>query len=306
MHPLQAIIDLGTNTFHLMLFYFENDNLIVFDKKQVVVKLGEGGINQKTIAPKAFDRGINALKYFKEVLNENNVAHVKCFGTSAIRNAMNGKSFIEQAKILTDLDIHIIDGNIEADLISTGVIYTLDNNINEGLIMDIGGGSVEFVIFKNNERVWHRSYEIGVARLLENFHQNDPISLGEIDSLEIFLEVELEELLNEIENANVFSLIGSAGTFESLIMLSESNTQITDLLDEISLQDFYKIYETIINSSLNGRKEMEGLEDYRIEMIVVAVVLIKFIIQKGKMKTIFCSKYSLKEGAAILHQKDNE
>src|SRR4051812_34645838 len=123
---MKAIIDLGTNTFHLLIAEVSGKDIIVHHKLQIPVKIGEGGINKKQIAPAAFERGMNALKTFREVLDTMNIHSITAFGTSAIRDAENGQAFIDQAKDLYQISITMISGQREAELIYAGVKHSFD------------------------------------------------------------------------------------------------------------------------------------------------------------------------------------
>ena len=119
-----AVIDLGTNTFHLIIAECSGDDITVLYKTNVPVKLGEGRINENIIISEAFDRGINTLKSFKEEIDKYQVSSVTAIATSAIRSANNGSEFVSKAKIATGIDITVIDGNTEAGYIYKGVKAT--------------------------------------------------------------------------------------------------------------------------------------------------------------------------------------
>jgi exopolyphosphatase/guanosine-5'-triphosphate,3'-diphosphate pyrophosphatase len=107
----------GTNTFHLLIANIEEDSIQRVAKQQIPVKLGEGGINKGMIMEAPFERGLEALKVFKKIIDEHPVGKVIAYATSAIRGASNGKEFMEQAKKETGIDIQVITGEKEADLI---------------------------------------------------------------------------------------------------------------------------------------------------------------------------------------------
>src|SRR6478609_408551 len=142
---MKAIIDLGTNTFHLLIAEVINGIIVEHKKLQIPVKIGEGGINKKTIAPPAFHRGLDALNVFRKTLNEFGIGAVIAHGTSAIRDAQNGGDFITEAHKQVNIQITMLSGEEEAELIYNGVKHAFPLPENNVLVMDIGGGSVEFV-----------------------------------------------------------------------------------------------------------------------------------------------------------------
>lgn len=299
-----AVIDLGTNTFHLLIFEKKGKEISHLLRRQIPVKLGEQGINMSLIQAAAYERGLLALQEFRELLTTYEVEKVKAIATSAIRNASNGRDFIKDVKEHTGIEVEAIDGKTEAGLIAAGVRQTLPSTLTKYLVMDIGGGSVEFIIHADGENLWYGSYEIGAARLLEKFHRQDPITEAEITALNAFLEEQLSGLLEQMRKHDVHELVGSAGSFESVCeMINERTDQ--NLLREneffamIPIGDFEKIYGSLLHSTLEERLKMRGLANYRAEMIVVASCLINYILKKGNITSMYCSAYSLKEGAAL-------
>ena len=143
---LIGVIDLGTNTFNLVIAEIQHDNYRVIHKKKISVKLGEGGISKDFIAPIPFQRGLDALRIYKGILRSMSVDCFYAVATSAIRSAHNGSEFVEKVKSELQININVIDGDTEADLIYRGVRQAIDLGEKPKLIIDIGGGSTEFII----------------------------------------------------------------------------------------------------------------------------------------------------------------
>ena len=184
-----AVIDCGTNTFNLLIVEFDHQKKHnkIFNSR-IAVKLGQGSINEGFIGDEPFKRGVSAIEIFKHEIGKFNVSKILAFATSAIRDAHNGKQFVDTVKQQTDIDIEIIDGNREAELIYLGnkEAAKLSNSIS--LIMDIGGGSNEFILANNSGVLWKQSFAIGAARMLEKFSPSDPILQSEIEEINIYLE----------------------------------------------------------------------------------------------------------------------
>ncbi len=298
---MHAVIDLGTNTFHLLLAKVVGNNEVeeVF-KLQIPVKLGEGGINNKTITPAAFIRGIDALLQFKSIITEYGTSKVFAFATSAIRGAENGDEFVAEVKKQTGIEINVISGEEEADLIFNGVKHTLVLTDEKILVMDIGGGSVEFIIANKDQIFWKHSFLLGAARLLEMYHTTDPISLMEQESLLRYLDFELVPLKNALNQYPVKTLIGSAGSFESLVEMIEENLNKKlhfTTSCAVSIADYKFIHDLILKSTHLDRMNFKGLIPYRGEMIVMSFMLIDYVLNNFNIDKLFASDYSLKEGA---------
>ena len=176
-----ALIDLGTNTFHLLITEInDREQLVELGKYKEPVKLGEDGMPEGAITEAAYTRGMATLENFKKVVDAAGVTTVLAFATSAIRSASNGKQFVQEAYERTGFRVTVINGNEEAALIHEGVKNGVKMPKNEAvLLVDIGGGSVEFIVSQNGEAVLLRSLNIGAARLLEVAHPSDPINTSE-------------------------------------------------------------------------------------------------------------------------------
>lgn len=297
-----AIIDIGTNTFKLMIARIQDDgSVVIIDKEKIPVKLGEGGINNDIIAHTPFLRGIKAMKTHKEKIDRFQVDEVLAFATSAIRSAKNGKEFVRKVKAETGIEIEIISGDREAELIYFGVRKALEIGNEKALIMDIGGGSTEFIIADANRIYWKHSFDLGAARLLEVINPSEPITKQEVKKLKLYLKEQLSLLWGACEIYNVKTLVGSSGSFDSLseMIYYKFNTEENPLIKteyHFDLKNFEVIYKLLLNSTIEKRFKMRGLAAMRVEMIVVAVIMIKYVFKKIKLKEMRLSTYSLKEG----------
>jgi len=297
-----AIIDIGTNTFKLMIARIQDDgSVVIIDKEKIPVKLGEGGINNDVIAHTPFLRGIKAMKTHKEKIDRFQVDEIRAFATSAIRSAKNGKEFVRKVKAETGIEIEVISGDREAELIYFGVRKALEIGNEKALIMDIGGGSTEFIIADGNRIYWKHSFDLGAARLLEVINPSEPITKLEIKRLKLYLKEQLSLLWGACEIYQVKTLIGSSGSFDSLseMIYYKFNTEENPLIKteyHFDLKNFEVIYKILLNSTIEKRFKMRGLAAMRVEMIVVAVIMIKYVFKKIKLKEMRLSTYSLKEG----------
>ncbi|HSF52653.1 MAG TPA: hypothetical protein VLA71_02820, partial [Algoriphagus sp.] len=253
------------------------------------------------IAPDAQKRAFHTLKHFKNLIDGEHINQVFAFATSAIRNAENGPDFV--AKVKKDLDIHInvISGEEEAQLIYEGINLSGSLNGHTTLMMDIGGGSVEFIIGTSQEVFWKRSFEIGGQRLLDAFHYHDPILPEEVEKLEAYCQEKLQPLIEAIQKYKPTGLVGASGTFDTLTdIYYESMLQCKltgQHVFELPTVDFERIFEMLKTKNREERLKIPGMIPMRVDMIVVASCLIEFILRHVPVDAIVCSFYSLKEGA---------
>ncbi|MDG1841741.1 MAG: hypothetical protein P8I93_05290 [Crocinitomicaceae bacterium] len=286
----KAIIDLGTNTFNLLIAEFSNDNWHVVFNQKIGVLLGMGGINSKTITKDAMARGIHAMKKFNHICNKYQTKPI-AIGTSAIRDATNKKVFVESVFKETGIKIEVISGDKEAEYIYKGVKKTFLQD--SGVIMDIGGGSTEIIYFKNKKIIKKKSFDIGVSRIYQMFDFQDPISKREAEELKDWFDQQTDGFLNDI---NCNTLIGASGSFETLYELIhkkhfQSNTSIQlpfdHLTNTLNLTSF---------SSYKERNENDWIVPIRKKMIPFAAIKVQWLIEQLNIKKVYVSPYSMKEG----------
>ena len=294
-----AVIDLGTNTFNLLIAETEPGQMREIYFEKIPVKLGKGGIHKGTITSEAQHRALDALRYYKKVTGKYQVRNILAFGTAALRGADNAKELLNKVREETGLEIQIISGDEEASLIYTGVIHSIHPK-GIFLIMDIGGGSVEFILASDTHGVlWEHSYPLGVARLLEEFELSDPVTEENIQTLENYLDSELQELWEQTSRHHPVMMVGAAGTFDTLRALATGKRLLPETnspWQEIPLKVYQTIHRILLRSNATARKKMKGMEAFRVEMIVPASIFVNFVLRKTGISTFCQSYYSLKEG----------
>jgi exopolyphosphatase / guanosine-5'-triphosphate,3'-diphosphate pyrophosphatase len=300
MNSKIGIIDMGTNTFHLLIAEADERGYHIISRERLAVKIGMGGINQGIITEEGMNRALLAMQSFKNTMEQSGITKVFAFGTSALRNARNSDDVVKKIKALTDIDVNIISGDKEAEYIYMGVKAALHMEHEKSLIIDIGGGSVEFIIGDNDHIFWKQSLEIGAQRLLEQFHKSDPITLEEIKALDVYFEKALVPVFDALKIHQPEVLIGSSGTFDTLsdifCITHDIHKSPEEIETPLSVPGFYEIYHDVIQKNRAERMNIPGMIDMRVDMIVVACCLIRYLLEHHAFKRIRVSTYSLKEG----------
>jgi len=291
----KAIIDLGTNTFHLLI---AEEKKIIHEEK-FPVRMGLGGINQGIITDAGIERSLTCLHRFVETCKSMQVSDIQAFGTSALRNAKNGEAVATRIRHETGIPVAIISGDEEAKLIYQGIRAGVPLGNKKNLLMDIGGGSVEFIIGNQTEIFWKQSLEVGGQRLVERFHHHDPISHDELHALSDYLKDALKPLQVPLAEHKPEILVGSSGTFETLSDIycfreGIPNQKLPE--SPLSFERFYEIKNELLRMTRAERIAMPGMMEWRAEMIVVTSALIDYLLSFNSFKTIKVSRYSLKEG----------
>jgi len=301
-----AIIDLGTNTFNLLIVETSADTgyNILFESKYPA-KLGKGGINDKKIVPEAMERGITALKTHLKSIESYQVDKVVCMATAAIRSASNGNEFVDRVHKELGLDINVIDGQKEAQLIFDGVKQVVPIGEERVMILDIGGGSNEFIIANKDGVLWKHSFDLGIARLLDRFQPSDPIGADEIAEVEAYIKSELDLLYQAMAKYPTRTLIGSSGSFDTIsAMIAAIHHPHLDMNKvvtyKVPLEYAKELHHIFLNSTLEERKKMKRMDLHRVDMIVLASIFINFIVAEFDIEEFWQCGFALKEGT--IHQ----
>ena len=290
-----GVIDIGTNTFHLLIAE-QNGTIDVLHKEKVSVRIGKGGISDGIIAPEAIERALATLRSFKETIDKLNVKKVYTTATSAVRSAKNKLDFINIVKEKTDFDIEVLSGEEEAFLIHQGVMQAIVMD-QTGLIVDIGGGSIEFIIADSKGVKWLKSYEIGGQRLIDQFHKSDPIEKSEIEALKLYLDDHLKEVYQNCKKFGAKVLIGSSGSFDTFWDIQVRKKALVETTSpEIDTDQFQEIYQELLAKNKAQRLAIPGMIPMRVDMIVGAAIVVQNIMNHCKFDLMKISSYALKEG----------
>ncbi len=310
-----AVLDLGTNTFNLLITEIKQSKYHILEHLRASVKIGAGGIQNNIITEDACGRAIQTLIDFKKVIDSHRIDenNVTAIATSAFRNAKNGEKLATAIYETSGIKVQIIQGEKEAELIFYGVKAALNIGFEPSLLMDIGGGSVEFIICNNDKIFWKQSFEIGAQRLFDKYQTTDPILQSSIVEMQQYLSLALKPLKEAIEIYHPKVLIGSSGSFDTLceIFIADHQLEI-DLYHgteyDLPLHYFGEIFYKIITKNVDQRRSIKGMSPMRVDMIVVACVMMDYIIQTFFMQRLRVSFYSLKEGVMYLmaHDKIDE
>lgn len=291
----KGIIDIGTNTFHLLIADTSSNNEVLHREK-VAVRIGKDGISSGKIAEDAIERAVKTLLNFKSTMESYQVEEIITTATSAVRSAKNKNEFIEIIKKTSGIDIKVLSGEQEAFLIHQGVkaYQSFDET---ALIIDIGGGSIEFIIADQEKVRWLRSYEIGGQRLIDKFHKSDPISSSEKQNLTTFLKKTLSDVFSEVKKHNAKYLIGSSGSFDTFWDIFQNKEKDEERPKAfLSRDEFNTINQELIKKNKKDRLAIPGMIPMRVDMIVSASIVTDIIMKQCQFELIKVSSYALKEG----------
>jgi len=296
-----ALLDLGTNTFHLLIADIAiGGGYRKVYKKRVPVKLLKGSRHDNRIQQEAIERGMRALQDFSAKIAEHKVTKVNAFATSAVRSAANGADFIQAVKEQTGIEVTLISGDQEAEYIYYGVRPSIPMQQEPVLILDIGGGSNEFILANREEIFWKQSFNLGAARLLEKFQPTDPFDEQTITDLVDHFEQELVPLFEALAVHRPNQLIGSSGSFDTfaeLIRHRFGDTMTGHGPNNVfDITKFYAIHRILLASTAQERASMKGLVAMRVDMIVMASLFTVFVLERTGLCRMSLASGALKEG----------
>lgn len=287
-----AVIDLGSNTFNLIIGRLNQFKILC--KHREAVGIGNLSYGNNQLSSVAIQKAVNAVSSFIDICSAYNVSEIHCYATSAIRDAINNKLLVDA---LSDIDdriiVKVINGDEEASLIARGVSILVPKPLSY-LIMDIGGGSVEFIIVSNDKTIWKKSYDIGIARLVQYFPPTNPLSNFDVNLVLTYLLNELSDLLEICKLHNIHSLVGASGSFETYFILL--NKLSTPEYAKINSTSVLQLLDQLIYSSQEELFSNNNIPDFRVRLLPYASLLVRLIITELSIGNIIYSDYSMKEG----------
>jgi exopolyphosphatase/guanosine-5'-triphosphate,3'-diphosphate pyrophosphatase len=296
-----AAIDIGTNSFHLVIVKILPDGKFkILDRAKENVRLGSGGTDMKIIAPDAMQRGITTLKTFSQIAKTYN-APIRAVATSAVREALNQTEFVKKVYDTTGISIEVISGFEEARMIYLGILQALPVFNHPVLIMDIGGGSVEYLIGLKGEAKYSNSLKIGCMRLTQRYFHKSVIKEKDIEACREHIIGFLAPVKRAVRKFDYDFVLGSSGTILNMAnmvramrgeIVGGSVNNFTFTRDELS---------GVVKKILKAKTEKErlkipGLDPRRVDIIVAGALVLQESFNVLNVKRMTVSEFALREG----------
>jgi exopolyphosphatase/guanosine-5'-triphosphate,3'-diphosphate pyrophosphatase len=295
-----AVVDCGTNTFNLLIR--DTNQPTALGSGKLPVKLGMGGLTNGLLAPDSMERGILALQKFAETAKRLGVSRLWAFATSGVRSTTNGAAFVARALDEAGVHLQVIDGLLEAEFIYRGVqqAYPLPNA--PVLVMDIGGGSTEFIVGHQDRVLWSLSLPLGVTRLKEQFQPTNPLTDADLALLRAHVQSELEPVLEAIERWKPVQLIGSSGSFDTLFdvwALANNQPPLApgQTRAEWPVDAFVPLCESLLTTTVEERLSLPGMVPMRADTLHLSPLqILPVLAQLPESRPVGLSTFALKEG----------
>lgn len=299
-----AAVDVGSNSIHMVIAQVDaGGRFRVLDRAKDMVRLGRKTLSRGKLSADAIEAGVRTLKAFRTLAERHGVSRITAVATSAVREAANGGVFIERVHDEVGLRVKVIPGREEARLIFLGVRHAIDLGSEPTLIVDIGGGSVEFILVVDGEAVALESHKIGVARLSERFLTADPPGGAALDALEGHLADHLDAMLGEFRRHRVRRVVGTSGTMLNLIgMVGHQRGEPPELqLNNFTVTagEMAKLRRQLGRATREERLKIKGLDAKRVDLIVAGAVLVDFVLQRLGARRLQACTWALREGLLL-------
>ncbi len=302
-----AAIDLGTNSFHLIVVKIaDNGNFEIIDREKEVIRLGEGsGGDIKVILPEAIERAINCLKRFKGIAESYN-AKIRAVATSAVREAHNKNEFIQKVNDEIGIEIEVISGFEEARLIYLGALKALPIYNKKVLLIDIGGGSTEFLIGEKGNPIYSISLKIGAVRLSQKFFPDYILSDTRIKECQEWVKGEIYPIVHHLLKEGFELIVGSSGTIMSTgqminALKKVNSNSIVNLNNFVfNKNELEKVAREILKRKTpDKRKKIPAMDEKRADIIPAGIIILKTIFDLLNIQEMTISNYALREGIII-------
>ncbi len=292
-----AAIDLGTNSFHLVVVrVLANGKTEIIGDEKEPVRLGSGGGDLGLIAPDAMERGLDTLDRFTKIARSHG-ARIRAVATSAVREATNRREFLTAVRNRSGLDIEVIQGTEEARLIYLGILQALPLYDQRVLIIDIGGGSTELLIGRAGEPDYAVSRKLGAIRLKDRFFASEPLRAAAVESCRTAIRVDLAGVLQDLREIGFEAAVGSSGTAETLALMAAmaDDEDRKDL--RLSREALDRVVEKIVSVPTHHRRaKLPGLDEKRADIIIGGAILLQEIMHGLEIDELQISPYALREG----------
>lgn len=297
-------IDVGTNSVHLVIADVSADGAItVVEKQRHQVALGEGGLAGQHLTEAAMDRALTALESFKLACDSFEVTDIHCAATSAVREAENGGDFCKRVKDKTGIHVRIISGLDEARLIYLGARQHLDFSHGPVLLVDLGGGSTEFVLCDADTAHVRASLPVGHLRATELHRRADPMTPAEVQALEEWTRTELAPLAARVHPDDVARVVGTSGTMRCLARMATlaRGATPTEHADGLILHahEVDALIGKFLKVPANKLVRMPGMDDRRKHTLPAGAIVVAEVLRLFGKDHLYTSAYSLRDGLVV-------
>jgi exopolyphosphatase / guanosine-5'-triphosphate,3'-diphosphate pyrophosphatase len=300
-----AAIDIGTNSFHLVIAEVnpETGMFKILEREREMVRLGSSAGDMKYLSGDAIERGVETLKRFKG-LADSAEAQIRAVATSAVREALNRQDFIRRVKTDTGIRVEVASGLEEARYIYLGILQALPVFDKRILLLDIGGGSTEFLVGLKRDVFYDDSLKLGAIRLTLRFFGDGEVSQKSVKECRRYIRGMMSQVIREIKNIGFETVVGSSGTVLNIanVINIKKNGEDKSRLNNFTFTDgeLYETVDKIIDAkSTKQRSKIPGVDEDRADILPAGALILEQIFKELKLKEMTVSEFALREGILL-------
>jgi exopolyphosphatase/guanosine-5'-triphosphate,3'-diphosphate pyrophosphatase len=299
-----AALDLGTNSFHLLIAEVHPDGSFTpLAREKEMLRLGDSVSRAGFVPPEAADIAVATVRRMKLLAEAADATEIVACATSAIRLAANGDELVDRIERETGVAVDVINGLTEARLIFGAIRASVLLEPAPAMCFDLGGGSLEVMVGAASGLWWATSENLGVARLTAEFIHSDPISKADRRALRASLTTALRRIAHETTQFEPKLVVGSSGTLEDLaaMVAARRGAQVPVSLNQLTFtrDEFLPLHDEIVASKASERRRMVGLEPRRVDLIVAGSTFLDTAFDVFEFDEMTISEWSLREGILL-------
>jgi len=292
-----AVIDLGSNSFHLLIAELKHSrlshsHLSIVGRCSNKIQLAAGLNDQGRLTDAAIERGINCLRQFKHILDEYPVEQMRVVATQALRQASNSNDFLQLAKA-EGFNIDVISGHREASLIFRGVTDPLPPSDKNRLVIDIGGASTEITVGNNKDIIFAESMSMGCVSWRDLFFKSEVMFDKNGKHAKAAAYAELNPFLNTLSQIQWDEVYASSGSAKMMAHIAYANQWSQG---EISIDCIHKIEQALGQIGHCSKIQLDGLDPARVDLLAPGLSILSTIMETLNIPLIFYSYTALREG----------
>ena len=299
-----AAIDIGSNSIHMVVAQVESDGRFhVLDRAKEMVRLGRRTLSSGRLSAEAIHAGVRTLSVFRTLAERQGVTRFQAVATSAVREATNGGDFIQRLHDEIGLRVKVIPGREEARLIYLGVRHAIDLRGEYTLIMDAGGGSVEFILSDGDKPVALHSLKLGVARLCERFLDGGKPNPKALADMEAHIDAQVDTMLPGLLEHPIRRVVATSGTVLNVVTIAgfERGQPPNGHLNNytVSADEIARVRRLVSRANREERLRIRGLDTKRVDLIIAGAVLADQVMRRVHAESMVACTWSLREGVLL-------
>lgn len=296
-----AAIDIGTNSIHMIVVRIGADaSFEVVDREKEMVRLGTGSLEGGALTASSIASALRTLERFKRIAESRDVEEIIATATSAVRESQNGADFVAEVARRTGLRVRVISGTEEARLIHLAATHAAGLGPRRGVVIDIGGGSVEITCGTSARMQAGKSFKLGVLRLTEKCVQSDPLSARHEARMVRLIRRETRGFLREIRRKGFDRVIGTSGTIQSLAAVTGAGPSGREARNlRVSAKAITRVRKMVTSRALKARRDLPGLDPARADLVVAGAVLLDTLLTDLRATDLSLCDFALREGLVL-------